>query len=302
MTEHGVEHRKKPRKTINKEELRSLYLQDYTSKEIANKLGANKDYIKRLIRELPEYVQLTQQERLNKQHAKTISKREQAFIESLINSGYDYEYVDGYKNNISPVNLRCKKCGEIVTFNASFVRKGLPALCPCCIQKKKEMDHLRNRLIKAIKGLYMQEKKKSRQKVQDEKIKIRECLECGTEFITNNKKTLCCTPECTNRRQNRLKEINRRHKLKENGKVDYSISLHRLIKKHNGKCGICGRKVDIKADPNSDTYPSIDHVFPVSKGGTHTWDNVQLAHRGCNTLKRDSVMIEETNGQLRLCL
>lgn len=34
-----------------------------------------------------------------------------------------------------------------------------------------------------------------------------------------------------------------------------------------------------------DWYPSIDHVIPVSKGGLHSWENVKLAHRKCNTRK-----------------
>ena len=36
-------------------------------------------------------------------------------------------------------------------------------------------------------------------------------------------------------------------------------------------------------------YPSIDHIYPVSKGGMHAWNNVQLAHRKCNTYKSDSI-------------
>ena len=38
-----------------------------------------------------------------------------------------------------------------------------------------------------------------------------------------------------------------------------------------------------------DNYPSRDHVVPLAKGGTHTWDNVKLAHFRCNTLKRDNM-------------
>lgn len=49
-------------------------------------------------------------------------------------------------------------------------------------------------------------------------------------------------------------------------------------------------------------YPSIDHLMPMSKGGTHTWDNVKLAHHGCNTLKRDKIIYEEPSGQLSFAL
>lgn len=35
-------------------------------------------------------------------------------------------------------------------------------------------------------------------------------------------------------------------------------------------------------------YPSIDHIVPMSKGGGHVWENVQVAHIICNTEKGDS--------------
>jgi 5-methylcytosine-specific restriction endonuclease McrA len=33
--------------------------------------------------------------------------------------------------------------------------------------------------------------------------------------------------------------------------------------------------------------PEIDHLVPVSAGGSHTWDNVALAHRRCNYERRE---------------
>lgn len=52
-----------------------------------------------------------------------------------------------------------------------------------------------------------------------------------------------------------------------------------VFKRDNGICGICRRKV----------LPSgaweIDHVIPISKGGEHSYANVQLSHRVCNRSK-----------------
>lgn len=47
-------------------------------------------------------------------------------------------------------------------------------------------------------------------------------------------------------------------------------------------------------------YPSIDHVIPISKGGTHTWDNVRLAHHHCNSIKKDSIVNEDETGQWKM--
>lgn len=54
-------------------------------------------------------------------------------------------------------------------------------------------------------------------------------------------------------------------------------------------CGLCNEPVlrDSKwPDPMS---PSLDHITPLSKGGHHVMDNVQLAHLDCNVRKGNRV-------------
>ena len=41
-------------------------------------------------------------------------------------------------------------------------------------------------------------------------------------------------------------------------------------------------------------------MFPKSKGGTHTWDNVRLAHRHCNAVKGDKLINEIHYKQLEV--
>lgn len=55
----------------------------------------------------------------------------------------------------------------------------------------------------------------------------------------------------------------------------------------DSECGLCGGVLDMGADPQSDWYPSLDHIIPQSKGGTHTVDNLRLAHRWCNSVRGD---------------
>jgi len=49
-------------------------------------------------------------------------------------------------------------------------------------------------------------------------------------------------------------------------------------------------------------YPTVDYIKPVSNGGTHSWDNVQLAHMGCNMVKSNKDVYEGENGQVMLAI
>ena len=50
--------------------------------------------------------------------------------------------------------------------------------------------------------------------------------------------------------------------------------------KCNGTCAICGNPVKYKK-------MTIDHIVPLSKGGTNGMDNLQLACKRCNLMKAD---------------
>ena len=71
---------------------------------------------------------------------------------------------------------------------------------------------------------------------------------------------------------------------------DNTITLKDLIIRDKGICKICGMptdETDIKNGHIGRMYPTLDHIIPLSKGGTHTWNNVQLAHMYCNAGKCD---------------
>lgn len=133
------------------------------------------------------------------------------------------------------------------------------------------------------------------------------CLECGNELEKGQEKY--CSDLCRNRANNRVARIKRRN-LIQNGKTDMDISSNKLIKRDKNVCHICGRKCDsndyiIDNDGNfivGKNYPSIDHVKPISKGGTHTWDNVKLAHHYCNTIKSNNEVYEGREGQLKMSI
>lgn len=111
------------------------------------------------------------------------------------------------------------------------------------------------------------------------------CRECGKHFSTHIKDRKYCSKTCSNRYKWRKADTVRRMMIKNNGRIDYCISLDRLYRRDKGLCHICESKVDMNLNSNDNMYGSIDHVMPIAKGGTHTWDNVKLAHRICNSIK-----------------
>ena len=54
-------------------------------------------------------------------------------------------------------------------------------------------------------------------------------------------------------------------------------------------CGLCATPVDPDSQYPDPMSPSLDHVLPLSRGGTHTYENVQLAHLTCNVSKGNRV-------------
>ncbi|NLP33517.1 MAG: HNH endonuclease [Oligella ureolytica] len=227
--------------------------------------------------------------------------------------GNRYLYVGGYTDSDNDVILECKVCNTKRIVNVQSIRKNRPIHCLECIRKEKEemalKEYLLTLLIKRHNDIIkITKEKEDKEKWIKEHTKV--CIECGNKFIAKNNNSKCCSSECGNKRQNRIKELKRRILISRNGKVNWNISLTKLIKRDNNTCHICGGKCDSEDYFISDegyyivgsNYPSIDHVLPVSKGGTHTWDNIKLAHHYCNTIKSNNEVYEESNGQFTLAI
>ena len=58
-------------------------------------------------------------------------------------------------------------------------------------------------------------------------------------------------------------------------------------------CQLCTEPVDPELRYPDRMSASLDHVTPLSRGGHHTWENVQLAHLICNTRKCARIAEEE---------
>ena len=102
------------------------------------------------------------------------------------------------------------------------------------------------------------------------------CCVCDKNFVSKYlDKT--CSPRCQRKNNRQYREwITPRQRLE-------------IYERDGWVCWLCNKIVDRNADYSHDEYnplyPSLDHVIPRSKGGTHTPDNLRLAHVECNALR-----------------
>ena len=127
----------------------------------------------------------------------------------------------------------------------------------------------------------------------------KKCVICGEEFKDYpNGTAKTCSHECSKEleREKRREHAHDKRVPKEQ-RVD-RISLKKLYKRDNGICYICGKACDwtdwrVSKSGNKypgDTYPTKEHVDPISRGGLDSWENVRLAHWKCNIEKADAVI------------
>lgn len=265
-------------------------------KQIAAIVGCNHSYCSSVCRSAGMGGAIIEQRLTESQVADYVSK-----------SGFCY--VGGYQSQRKPIIVRCPDCGQ--TFERQFhifrdVANGTwqcENKCPLCRsdqqameRDRKEAEREREREREAQKRAQQKAEQLSR-KVNDQltkRLAIHVCKNCGTEFcieLTGYDSEVYCSKRCQHRWHDRVKSEKRMDKLKERPH-DTDITLERLFKRDGGVCYICGCLCDWAdiVEQNGtkvagDRYPSVDHVKPVAKGGTHTWDNIRLACRACNTLK-----------------
>ena len=76
-----------------------------------------------------------------------------------------------------------------------------------------------------------------------------------------------------------------KQKLKLLGTVKEGINREKVFRRDNWTCYICKRKVrDLHNHPRMGT---LDHVIPISKGGSHTYSNIKTCCAECNVRKGD---------------
>jgi len=167
--------------------------------------------------------------------------------------------------------IKCEVCGHIYEVGT---KKDSDWKCKKCGDRQQELYNSRAGLITALKHL-------------------KECPECGVLFYASSTRKMFCSRKCKAKRfvKSHPKSQSYRGRCRRYGTYyDPEVKREDVIKRDKGVCQICGKLCDPSdkswgsSGPN---YPTVDHIRPLAKGGTHTWDNVQCACGMCNSEKRD---------------
>lgn len=181
-----------------------------------------------------------------------------------------------------------KQCTECS--NAFYAqRKWQCQCCDDCVQAHKQRIGEEQKKAAAIKAsvAYRQKKIEDSRKASMPAV----CIECQAAFtaIIHADKKKFCSAECARRNQRRNMEHVRRERMKlPDGAARGKTSLGYVIKKFNGKCCCCGQPV-VRSKQYRPDQATVDHVIPLSKGGMHTEENLQLMCMKCNSRKSDCI-------------
>lgn len=217
----------------------------------------------------------------------------------------EFAYIEtkNEQNGCKRIRIKCKCCGGVTERDISTVRRN-HVECEFCKERIKNESMLEDERIKLMRFFNALAESK----------KPKECAICGNIFYSEYAQAVYCSDRCKRKAKKdrrkqrdplRYKESKKKHsrmcrhisRAKKYGvPYVYGITLKAVAKRDNNICQICGKPCDWNDDswgngagPN---YPSIDHIIPLSRGGSHTWDNVQCAHLLCNSYKRDLITVK----------
>lgn len=77
----------------------------------------------------------------------------------------------------------------------------------------------------------------------------------------------------------------RRRAIKKGATEIESFTRIEIFERDQWLCGICGKSVPQSLTWPHPLSPTIDHIVPLSKKGTHTRANVRTAHLSCNSAR-----------------
>lgn len=119
------------------------------------------------------------------------------------------------------------------------------------------------------------------------------CDRCKGNGVFAKRETRYAHASPSVQRQKR-KAIQDRKSERQYGQAAKYLTWRSIWAANRGRCYLCGKPCDPKdcgwkngGFVTGWRYPTLDHMIPIMQGGKHEPDNVRLAHKWCNMIKRD---------------
>ena len=297
-----------------------FYQQGHSVKETAEKFGITTSQVNNLakargISNNRDGLNLLH-ERSKRQHQEALEKLK------IVLPFLGFDYLGGYTNKKSTIRIRCRVCGTELERTYKPIVQGTIQCKECRKREKQKSKDLREseKIQKEAQKANREETKRIKNREKYETVreaflnKTGVCKVCGKTYTIREYVNSCglkyardsgiCSKECRiinttelKRKSHKGRKDSNRHRAKKYGtEYDSSVTLKKLIARDGLICALCGGMCDLNDHSwtkfSGPLYPNIDHIVPMSKGGAHAWDNVQVAHIMCNSLKSDKVAQE----------
>ena len=116
-------------------------------------------------------------------------------------------------------------------------------------------------------------------------VRFSACSQCSTFFATPYTTTTCSESCAEQKRLDDRREAKHRRRARQRDAYVANVSRRKIYERDHWTCRLCWEPLDRDAKVPHPKAPTIDHVIPLARGGTHEPDNVQAAHFQCNSIK-----------------
>ena len=158
------------------------------------------------------------------------------------------------------VEIKCERCGTKKTTTRTDVK--------FCSRKCKGL----------ARGASLKDKR-----VAGNAVRTRSCANCGA-LLSPEKRSdaYFCSNDCMQASRNTIKKATSRITARGSDGTVHRVRRIDIYERDHWICQLCGTEVDRSGrHPNPDA-PSLDHIVPVARGGTHEASNLQTTHLRCN--------------------
>lgn len=198
---------------------------------------------------------------------------------------------DNIKNNIGKERIKRANDSRLKRARIAAVMDNVGAFCVVqwhkCVKCGRQ-QYLKNKEISGDKCVRC-----SRSVFASGPIPVRSavCPKCGIIHIAKNKVAMCSGCSDAARKENMVNwssHGNMSRRVRRSGVHKETVNRLSVYDRDRYRCYQCGVKVKVSATymPNQAT---LDHVIPLSAGGSHTYDNLRTCCQSCNSKKTNKV-------------